>query len=187
VKRKNKRLAPHDGVLHPALFTIYTSITQLLIRRTVFDRIGFFSGQWGPIGDFVWDMRAGLLENCIYIPEPPATCRIHPTQATQDDHTVPNRVKMIGMTRAAFARACERDASLKRIDIDDLVYFLERDIVEMAYSSGKGGRLKLRLLFGQLLSHPRPMIDFTLDRLKKRSWGPWRCANRYGRLKQTLK
>ncbi len=38
VSKKNKRMAPHDGVVHPALFTIYTSITQMLIRPAwVFD------------------------------------------------------------------------------------------------------------------------------------------------------
>jgi len=38
---------------------------------------------------------------------------------------------MIEMTRAAFASAREIDAGLNRIDTDDLVYFLARDIVEM--------------------------------------------------------
>ncbi len=54
------RRAPLDGVLHFALQTVYTSITQLLIRRGVFDRVGLFDGSWGPRADFEWGMRGGF-------------------------------------------------------------------------------------------------------------------------------
>jgi hypothetical protein len=187
VLNKNKRMAPHDGVLHPALFTIYTSITQLLIRRKVFDRLGPFDGCWGAISDFEWGMRVGLVENCIYIPEKLATWRLHPGQATQDVHTLQNRLKMIDMARAAFARAraCE-GSRLREMDINDLVYFLERDVVEFGYKATKGRTSKLCFLAKQLLQYPGPVVDHIVDFLHNNKWDSFNCANRYGRLKYVL-
>lgn len=188
VSKKNKRLAPHDGIVHPALFSIYTSLTQLLIRRTVFDRIGLFDGQWGAISDFEWDMRAGLVENCIYIPEKLATWRRHPNQATQILNTSEVRTKMIKMTRAAFARAqASNGMHLACININDFVYFLERDIVKLVHETSRSNGEKLRALFQQLLRHPRPVIDHILDRFRKRNWGFINCDNRYGHLRRLLK
>ena len=46
------RYAPYDGILHCALYTVYTSLTQLLIRRSVFAKVGKFRTEWGPEGDF---------------------------------------------------------------------------------------------------------------------------------------
>ena len=43
---------PHDGILHFAVNTVYTSVTQILIRKRVFDEIGNFKAAWGPMGDF---------------------------------------------------------------------------------------------------------------------------------------
>lgn len=187
VSRKNKRFAPHDGMVHPALFTIYTSITQLLIRKTVFERIGFFDPQWGTMGDFEWEMRAGLVENCIYIPEKLATWRVHPAQATGDVHTPGARLKMIDMVRAAFdrARLCEPNR-LKNIDIDDLIYFLERDLVELGYQVSKGYKEKLYFLLKQSMRYPLPTLNHILERLQKKTWKPWNCRSRYERLDRLL-
>jgi GT2 family glycosyltransferase len=55
------RLAPFDGLLHLYGEPVYTSTTQLLIRRSLFDRIGLFEPRWGSIGDFHWGMRVSLL------------------------------------------------------------------------------------------------------------------------------
>lgn len=187
VTKRNKRFAPHDGIVHPALFTIYTSITQLLIRRGVFEKVGYFDGQWGPMGDFEWEMRAGLVENCIYLPEKLATWRLHTSQATQDVHTVPKRMKMIEMSRMAFSRARDCGADLRRIDLEEWLYFLERDIVEMGYETGRGYRRKLRFLAEQLRRHPRAVIDFAVDKLRGKGWAPWACSNRYERLNYLLK
>ncbi len=46
----HRRAAPFDGVLHLLGGTVYTSITQLLIRRSLFERIGYFQRTWGSIG-----------------------------------------------------------------------------------------------------------------------------------------
>jgi hypothetical protein len=76
------RLAPFDGLLHLSGGTVYTSITQLLIRRELFAKIGLFESRWGAIGDFNWDMRAGLVANTVHVPDTWAGWRIHGGQAT---------------------------------------------------------------------------------------------------------
>ena len=76
------RYAPYDGILHCALESVYISLTQLLIRRTVFDDAGLFRNDWGATSDFEWNMRASLLTNVLHLPETLATWRIHPQQST---------------------------------------------------------------------------------------------------------
>jgi glycosyltransferase involved in cell wall biosynthesis len=56
--RRHVRRAPYDGLLHLSGESVYVSITQLLIRRSLFDRIGLFEPRWGSVGDFNWCMRA---------------------------------------------------------------------------------------------------------------------------------
>lgn len=80
--RFHTRRAPFDGLLHLGGESVYVSITQLLIRRSVFDRVGLFSERWGSMGDFNWNMRASLVVNTVHVPGTWATWRIHPGQAT---------------------------------------------------------------------------------------------------------
>jgi hypothetical protein len=80
--RRHVRRAPFDGLLHLTGDTVYTSITQLLIRRSLFSRAGFFESQWGSIGDFNWNMRAGLLANTVHVPDTWGGWRQHTSQAT---------------------------------------------------------------------------------------------------------
>lgn len=82
MKKSHIRYAPLDGVLYAFLYTVYTSVTQLMIRRTLFDRIGLFSCDYGSWADFGWGMKASLICNTIHIPQYLATWRVHPEQAT---------------------------------------------------------------------------------------------------------
>jgi hypothetical protein len=61
---------------------VYLSFKQLLIRRSLFSRIGGFPSKWGPCGDFNWYMKAGLVANVAHLPDTWATWRVHPKQAT---------------------------------------------------------------------------------------------------------
>lgn len=76
------RRAPYDGMLHLLNHPVYISVTQLLIRRSLFDRIGFFKSQWGSVGDYNWNMRAGLVTNTIHVADTWGGWRVHPAQAT---------------------------------------------------------------------------------------------------------
>lgn len=82
ISRRHVRRAPYDGLLHLTGNVVYFSITELLIRRSLFERIGCFQPRWGSIGDVNWNMKAGLIANTIHVPDTWATYRVHPTQAT---------------------------------------------------------------------------------------------------------
>jgi len=76
------RRAPFDGLLHLSGKSVYISITQLLIRRSLFDRIGLFESTWGSVGDFNWSMRAGLAASTVHVPDTWGGWRLHSAQAT---------------------------------------------------------------------------------------------------------
>jgi hypothetical protein len=105
--RLHMRLAPFDGLLHLYGETVYTSITQLLIRRSLFERIGLFESKWGSLGDFHWGMRVSLVANTIHVPDTWGGWRQHAAQATHhaglgtDEH----RQKIEEMIADALSRS----------------------------------------------------------------------------------
>ena len=82
-QRSHLRLAPYDGLLHLYGESVYTSVTQLLIRRSLFAKIGVFDAAWGNAGDFHWSMRASLVTNTVHVPHTWGGWRLHAGQATQ--------------------------------------------------------------------------------------------------------
>lgn len=76
------RHAPFDGLLHLTGESVYVSLTQLLVRRSLFQRVGLFELQWGSVGDFNWNMRATLAAGTIHVPDTWASWRLHGAQAT---------------------------------------------------------------------------------------------------------
>jgi GT2 family glycosyltransferase len=80
--RPHVRRAPFDGLLHLEGGSVYVSITQLLVRRSLFDDIGYFESTWGSVGDFDWSMRAGLVANTVHVPDTWGGWRVHGGQAT---------------------------------------------------------------------------------------------------------
>jgi glycosyltransferase involved in cell wall biosynthesis len=80
--RSHVRRAPFDGLLHLVGAVVYTSLTQLLIRRSLFERVGLFKPHWGSVGDFNWNMRACLVANTVHVPNTWGGFRIHASQAT---------------------------------------------------------------------------------------------------------
>lgn len=79
------RRAPHDGILHLGFYTVYSSLTQLLIRRTIFEEYGLFGTDCTPHSDFEWGMRVSLNENIVHVPLKLATWRRHRQQATTNE------------------------------------------------------------------------------------------------------
>ncbi|OVE74307.1 hypothetical protein BVX94_00790 [bacterium B17] len=82
INKKHKRLAPFDALSMFALGTVYTSLTQILVRKSLYEKAGLFSTNFGQYGDFEWQFRASLYSSVIFLPQDLAIWRIHPQQAS---------------------------------------------------------------------------------------------------------
>ncbi len=118
------RVAPFDGILCLLGDNIYSSVTQLLIRRTLFERIGYYPTDWGSLGDFHWNLRAGLATSTVHVPDTWGGWRMHPNQATAatrlgspDHHALLDA--MIGDVMLNLDQFL--DAGSRREDIHELV------------------------------------------------------------------
>ncbi len=85
ITQRYVREAPFDGYVHAGWSTVYASLTQLLIKKSVFDKIGLFRTDFGNIADYEWGVRVGFSCNIIHIPEFLATWRRHENQVTADE------------------------------------------------------------------------------------------------------
>jgi glycosyltransferase involved in cell wall biosynthesis len=102
------RRAPYDGLIQITGRQAVLSITQLLIRRSLFSRIGTFPNRWGSVSDFNWEMKAGLTANTIYVPDTWATWRYYPAQATaRVDFFSPGHFKNVEEMIRDAVQTCE--------------------------------------------------------------------------------
>lgn len=140
INRQHIRFAPHDGLLYCGVKSVYTSITQLLIRRRLFDRIGLFLTHFGSVADFEWGMRAALVANTVHIPQYLATWRVHPNQQThlgslQSVKHISNLLEMMGH---AFETAEKIDPSrLKIIDKTTVKCLYEKERLQFEMKEKK--------------------------------------------------
>jgi glycosyltransferase involved in cell wall biosynthesis len=82
LSKAHVRRAPFDGLLHLTGLMVHLSITELLIRRSLFSKIGLFESKWGSIGDRNWEMKAGLVTNTVFLPDTWASWRMHSANAS---------------------------------------------------------------------------------------------------------
>lgn len=145
IDKRHIRLAPHDGMLHCGVKTVYTSITQLLIRRSVFDKIGLFLTDYGSIADFEWEMRASLITNTIHIPEYLATWRVHQEQGTNKDFldSSQHRSQLLKLIDHALNAAKKiSPATLKGIKKNQLKYFYLKEKFFLETKENKRKKMK---------------------------------------------
>ena len=113
--KRHIRFCPHDYYLHFGGKTVYTSVTQLLIRRALFDKTGQFPTEMGSSGDFYWGMQTALHANVIFLPEKLASWRIHDQQATASSNIENINRNFALMTKMAENSLAElEDMSIKK-------------------------------------------------------------------------
>ena len=155
--KSHVRRSPHDGLLHLGFFTVYTSLTQLLVRRRVYQELGRFRTDCSSYADFEWGMRVGLNENIVHLPLKLATWRWHDRQATNPDRLLRSRA------RGEFHRlACEALKSLKlgnprlaaALKSSALHYFYLVDEMKVRRLLGNSAFGRLSAVAGFAVSHP---------------------------------
>ena len=162
------RRSPHDGILHAAVFTVYTSLTQILVRNVVFHKVGNFKTNIGEAADFEWAMRASMIFNTVHVPLELATWRTHDEQATAN---APNPIgsennyaSMVSMVKSAHADLKELNPLLHaRLSINRIKFLYERNQIECGTWERSGILSKLVYLVKMLRVNPVAVISFLTD------------------------
>ena len=163
INKKHIRLAPHDGFLHCGVKTVYTSITQLLIRKSLFDRIGLFLTDYGSIADFEWEMRASLIANTIHIPEYLATWRVHTSQGTDHNYlkTPKHRAHLLELIDHALSVAGKiNPALLQNTRINSLKELYKKEKFQLEIGAQKNTIDKYKVGLSWLFKNPFIMLKY---------------------------
>jgi len=170
IHKRHTRLAPHDGLLHCGIGTVYTSITQLLMRRSLFDKIGLFLNGYGATADFEWGMRASLVADTIHVPQYLATWRIHGSQKT-DQGSLKSAVHMSHLLdmidHAVNAAKKIKPALLKAINNRELKYLYTKEKFRAEMLAQKNNLHRCKVAFKWLLIDPKVLMEFLLSRVIK--------------------
>lgn len=159
--KKHIRYAPHDGILHYGVRTVYTSITQLLIRRSVFKQIGLFRTDYGSIADFEWEMRASLRYNTLYIPDAFATWRLHSQQASVQKTTSAMLGQLLKMTRVARHDFDIADCTIsKEPNWLRLEHIYAKDMLVRGLQERETRSQRLAYLLSTFMQYPRVVINY---------------------------
>ncbi len=161
--KRHIRKAPLDGILHFTLRNVYISITQLLIRKKLFDKVGLFRSDWGSSGDFEWGMRASLVCNTFHIPEYLASWRLHSAQATGNISNANNCRELMKMVDEAVQILRRYDEKLYSRLIHDKqkllsIYADEELIYPIMDSMSCSNMREIRTYFKQVILHPITML-----------------------------
>ncbi|MDJ1491709.1 glycosyltransferase [Cytophagaceae bacterium DM2B3-1] len=172
--QSNIRYAPYDGLVHCAEGGVYMSITQLLIRKRLFEKIGLFLTNYGSIADFEWTMRASLLYHTIHIPKYLATWRIHPKQATSfaSLQTIEHQRRICKLIDIAFAKALQINPNtLKGIDINKFRVGKQLGVLENDWRKAKTKRAKILVLL-EWYKKNSYLVKLFIKRMIKKDYKP---------------
>lgn len=173
---RHLRYAPYDGLLHCGVYMLYSSLTQLLIRRSVFEKIGVFKTDWGSVGDFEWNMRAALACNVLHLPVTLATWRRHSEQATQDAfvNSARHKAALCQMIKAALpVLKTDHPELYRKIRLHRLLFLYRQEQFHAKIGEYRNlGRKLLYVCFFMFIS-PRSVFEFMACRF----FGKPRCLN----------
>jgi glycosyltransferase involved in cell wall biosynthesis len=118
----HRRSGACELILHYVYGALYTTLTSLVFRSSLLDKIHGFSQEYGSVGDYDWTMRLGLFTDVLYIPSLLATWRIYPEQATLQTSQ--------GKAIASYMKIGQKNISalrdLRVVDISDEAYLLSK-------------------------------------------------------------
>lgn len=162
------RKAPLDGILQCALYMMHCSLTQLLLRKTIFQKVGLFPTQRGSIGDFEWNLKVGFLCDILHIPDTLATWRRHATQSTDADFlkTAEFHAMLCDMITATLPVLQTAHPQIyKKIRPQRLLFPYRQIQCITGVGEQSGWTRKIGYLASCLVSSPQAVADFLIQRL----------------------
>jgi hypothetical protein len=80
--RAHRRSGYLEFLVHVLIGTSWTTMTAVVFRRSLLDRIGFFRTDAGPLADRFWAYKSALHSDTVVVPEILATWRQHGEQSS---------------------------------------------------------------------------------------------------------
>ena len=117
------RRPPFDFYLHCCGRTVYTSLTQILVRKRVFDVCGGFPEDRGPSADFYWGMKCAMTQSVVYLPDELATWRLHGEQLTGHDFSYRNFTLTCEMIDDVLAQPMDEEIRAVARKLSGIVHF----------------------------------------------------------------
>ena len=182
LSKKHVRYAPHDAIVQCFIYNVFTSLTQLLIRKNVFDTIGLFSSHYGSAGDFEWELRATLRFNTIHLPKYLSSWRVYPGQATNTRlfKSTEGQINFVTMIESVFKSNTELLEKHKiNIDLRQLTYCNRFDILVNGFWEKAGYKNKFTYILSSLLSGPGYIILILYLKLTKNEFDRVNLAKKY--------
>lgn len=182
LSKRHIRYAPHDAIVQCFVYNIFTSLTQLLIRKNVFDTIGLFSKDYGSAGDFEWELRATLRFNTIHLPKYLSSWRIYKGQATSTKlfKSTGGQHNFIKMIESVFESNSE---ILKKhninADLKQLTYCNRFDVVVNGFWEKSSCRDKTIYALSSLLHNPSYIMLLLYLKLTMKEFDRVKFAKRY--------
>ncbi|MEA5534792.1 glycosyltransferase family 2 protein [Crocosphaera sp. XPORK-15E] len=186
INKSHIRLAPYDGILYCALGTVYFGPLQLLIRRSVFDKVGLFRSDWGPEGDFEWGMRAALVCNTLHIPETLVAWRIHSQQSTNIEahKTADQKIRFIEMVQAALPILKKYNPEFyQRLRLEKLLFIYKRQQLRAGIKETTQFYEKVIYFWNLFQINPTFLVEF----LYRRTFFPRNQSDDFTYIRQELK
>ena len=165
IQKYHIRKVPYDAIMHSVYTTVYTSITQLLIRKKLINKIGWFENHYGAIGDFEWGLRASLSTDTIHVPLFLTSWRYHKDQATDSAFRKSSNYfdQLVKMTGAAIKKS-----NRKWIRENDFKgYYFSRYLSRLSKENSSAMvKRRATLLSKGIKLSPSLMLNYILQKLK---------------------
>lgn len=158
------RLQPIDALLHFTGDTVFTSMTQVLIRRNLLSKTGLFPLSFGPWGDFLFGLRCASWSPTLFLPECLATFRFHDTQASSVANSARSfQVEMVDkMLREACQQPSARTHDLCQEKLLSICTTHQNILMALDHPSGLR---RISGLLSSLIHQPSSTISFVMNRM----------------------
>lgn len=98
-KYAHRRSGLCEFMMHFVYRAMYMTITSLVFRSNLIEKLKGFKTNYGPAGDFDWTMRLVLLTDILYIPKLLATWRSYDEQASKKTTLVQFQKTLLDVSR----------------------------------------------------------------------------------------
>ncbi len=163
IHQEHIRYAPHDGILYCTLGTLYVSLTQLLIKKETFEKIGYFKTSFSSMADFEWGLRASLVCNTVHVPHYLATWRRHLKQATQESYifSAEGQQELCQMIASALQTLKNKNHQIAfELNYFVLSYYCRFNQLFAGFNQGKSRWKRVKYLLSFIFIHVGAVIKY---------------------------